>query len=118
MIYKWNCPKCNAEREYHTKGSFTRAKRTNACRISNRLRPYEGLYNVFVSKNEARYPVQMTFEEFVSFTKINKCHYCGDPVTWLKHMSGKLGRRYRCNLDRTDNQIGYTKDNCVVCCGI
>lgn len=69
----------------------------------------------------------MSYEEFLTFTKIDKCHYCNESIIWSEHTtyrdeyigSGKtknINRKY--NLDRKDNSKGYTKDNCVVCCSL
>ena len=59
----------------------------------------------------------MTFSEFLEFTKIDKCHYCGNQITWTSHRHNReIYHGY--NLDRKDNDDGYTKDNCVVCCEV
>ena len=42
--------------------------------------------------------------ESLGLTEEEKCHYCGAEL-----------RGY--NLDRKDNTKGYSKENCVVCCG-
>lgn len=55
----------------------------------------------------------LTFNEFLEFTKIKNCHYCNSPIKWVKH-TGKGCYRY--NLDRKDSSKGYSKQNCVVCC--
>jgi hypothetical protein len=82
-----------------------------------RKRPFEALYNR-LKNNRARYydiPVLLTYEEFLEFTKINECHYCGEPVIWTKY---NLNNRRSCatNLDRKNNLLGYSTDNCVVSC--
>lgn len=58
-------------------------------------------------------PVSLSFEDFISFTKDTTCHYCGGKITWhpYHHPGG-------CNLDRKDPLLGYTKENCVVCCKV
>ena len=78
-----------------------------------RKRPYEALYTSLVGA--ARYnhrPLSLTYEEFFTFTETIRCHYCARAIVW---------KPYNCsdspsNLDRKDNALGYTKDNCVVCC--
>ena len=57
-------------------------------------------------------PCFLSYEEFVEFTKINTCFYCGNRVFWIKH--GKKASAY--NLDRIKNSKGYQKDNLIVCC--
>jgi hypothetical protein len=44
----------------------------------------------------------LTFEEFVSFWQ-QPCWYCGGEISTI-------------GLDRINNQIGYTKENCTPCC--
>jgi hypothetical protein len=70
------------------------------------LRLYESLYNTIASKS--KWPVNLTYEDFVEFTKISKCHYCLASINW----GPKLGY----HLDRMDSSAGYSKENCVVCC--
>jgi hypothetical protein len=51
----------------------------------------------------------LTYEEFVEFMAVNECYYCGDAID-------RNAQSYAYFLDRKSNDIGYTKDNCVVCC--
>lgn len=54
----------------------------------------------------------LTYEQLLEFTKISECYYCGNKVEWIP-----FGKKVsRSNLDRKDNDIGYTKNNLVVCC--
>jgi hypothetical protein len=103
--------------------SLTQDLKRSECRgcwnISHRKRPFESLYNAFVQKASKRYEVTITYAEFVEFTVTKSCYYCDHPVEWLEWQTRKKGKLYRghvYNLDRTDNSIGYTKENCVVCC--
>jgi hypothetical protein len=78
---------------------------------AHRLRPFEPQYNHLkrgAKKRKTPLSVLLSFEEFVEFTKINDCHYCGRSVNW--------DSRSAYHLDRKDNQKPYTKENCVVCC--
>lgn len=56
---------------------------------------------------------ELTFEEFMSFVEIKNCHYCNDLIKWVKH-TGNGQHRY--NLDRKNSNLGYSIENCVVCC--
>ena len=83
------------------------------------LRPYESSYNLLVIDNNKRknkHPIELTYEEFLTFTKIKFCHYCGDAIKWQDYRKGGEGNTGY-NLDRMDPTLGYTKSNCVVCCG-
>lgn len=79
--------------------------------------PFKSLYNMFLNVNKHRkniVRVDLTFDDFLGFTKIPTCYYCGEPVVWEPYR--KLGKSNAYNLDRKNNKLGYTKDNCVVCC--
>jgi hypothetical protein len=88
----------------------------------HRDRPYEALYKRFkdsVRRNGRRHnklPIQVsfTYEDFLQFTAVSKCHYCGDDVFWSKFNTNVNGAAY--NLDRKDNSKGYETENVVVCC--
>lgn len=79
---------------------------------SNKILPYEASYRAFV--RSAAHHNELLFEDFLEFTKVHECHYCDESVYWTKHYTGL--RRGGYNLDRKDNNLGYTKDNVVVCC--
>lgn len=70
-------------------------------------------------------PFSLSFEDFLKFTAVATCHYCGSPVKWepssrfrnpdgSRNGKNKSSRAYY--LDRKDNSKGYSTDNCVVCC--
>jgi hypothetical protein len=81
-----------------------------------RKRPYEWLYNYLQRNSTSRHvPFALTFEEFVQFTSMDKCHYCRSKVPWSPHNSNSRVR-VAYNLDRKENALGYTKNNLVVCC--
>lgn len=74
-------------------------------------RPYESLYNRLVGHNN---DVTLTYEEFCEFTKQKLCHYCSSTLVW--NVSGRSSS-YGYNLDRKNNLLGHSKENCVACCG-
>ena len=88
-----------------------------------RIRPFESLFN-HMCRGAAAAPRQdrkimkrertLTYEEFLTFTALDKCHYCWSPIAWTEFDIAKNGTRY--NLDRKDNGRGYDLDNLVVCC--
>ena len=77
-------------------------------------RPYESLYNMMMYNAKKTLEHTITYEEFVEFTFVKECHYCGSGISWTAFNLSWYGGRY--NLDRKDNSLGYTKGNCVVCC--
>jgi hypothetical protein len=87
---------------------------------ARRLRPYESLYRALKCRcKRLRRPFALSYEEFVEFTKTTACQYCGSTVAWSKYRTerGKPKGRLAHNLDRRDSSRGYSKKNCVVCCG-
>lgn len=89
-------------------------------------RPYESLFNTSKARagkttNRRNWGRKwtITYEQFLEFVKVKKCHYCGAGDMWpLPHgLTNENGDyRFRSNLDRKDNSVDYTKENCVVCC--
>jgi 5-methylcytosine-specific restriction endonuclease McrA len=85
--------------------------------------PYHWLYAVLQhsAKREEK-TLNLTFEDFLTFTKNQKCFYCDAPILWYecsryRDETGKLLRRSQAYyLDRKDNSKGYSIENCVVCC--
>lgn len=87
----------------------------NRWSLKRRKRPYEALYNKFkVIAIRSKHSISLTYEEFVEFTIQKVCGYCGDPVFWAECNLRLYGEAY--NLDRKDSSLGYTKENCFVCC--
>lgn len=90
-----------------------RCGRTKSCGHEKELLDYQAAYNRFVKSCEKReIDSSLEFSDFLEFTQIVKCHYCFKEIRWVKH-----GSRSSYNLDRKDNSMGYSKQNCVVCCG-
>lgn len=82
--------------------------------------PFHGSYKSMLdsvtrtnTKRGRSVPVDLTYEQFLTFTKIQTCHYCGTTLQWNAHTS--MGR-YKTNLDRKDSNKGYSIDNVVACC--
>lgn len=111
---RWVCKcSCGKLRTIATE-HLTSGKRTgcNTCNNGNLKRPFEGRYAMLCAMAKGRCSVNLTYKEYVEFTKHNLCHYCGKVVQWNPH--GYQGDGH--HLDRKDNSLGYSKDNCVVCC--
>jgi hypothetical protein len=107
----WKC-RCECGNERIIPAHNLRCKLTSSCGCKNIFPDYLALYNKLLTSSKiSKHKCDLKFEEFVKFTKIKKCFYCHSPIFWKKH---GLLKSY--NLDRKDNSLGYTKDNCVVCC--
>jgi hypothetical protein len=49
---------------------------------------------------------------------ISDCYYCGKPPLQDAHSERSHGSFFYNGIDRVDNAIGYSPENCVPCCGI
>lgn len=77
---------------------------------------YTGIRNNVNSNNKRKNKdrkLDITFEEFVEFTKMPDCHYCGIALEWAPYPKRGRGRS---NLDRKQHDLNYSIDNIVVCC--
>jgi hypothetical protein len=81
-------------------------------RTCRRKRPYEYRYNKMVAR--ARHPFLITYDEFLEFTKVTACHYCGEKIEWGPAFGRK--RPSGLNLDRKDSNLPYQIGNLVVAC--
>jgi hypothetical protein len=86
--------------------------------IHKKKRPFESLYNSGLLRRAkaSGIDVDLTYEEFVEFTKIQECQYCGITVLWVSH--GRQSSNQGYHLDRKNNKLGYFKENLVVACGV
>ena len=116
----WLC-RCDCGREKIIFGHSMKTLKTKTCgcgKVENgkrfRKRPFESLYNLLVRGSNAKQRHTLTYEEFLDFTCISGCHYCGQIIPWSPFNVAWNCCRY--SLDRKDNTKGYTKENCVVCC--
>ncbi len=139
---RFDCPVCNKKRTYPSYRNWWTAQNykrkciecaniasighkllnLNGVKTMNKLnlkKPYEWCYNMLYRKIKSGHRITfintLTYEEFLEFTKIDKCYYCNSNIIWRPHhIKGKGNGGY--HLDRKDNNLGYTKENCVVCC--
>lgn len=58
---------------------------------------------------KTKHKLLLSLEDYTEIAQITECHYCGAFVDWFNKSSAYY-------LDRKDNNVGYTKENCVVCC--
>jgi len=117
-IYTFKCSCCDNTIRSETKYL---KKHTGKCRFcAHKGIPHLSTYNHFkdgvlrtnIKRNKQK-EFNISFEEYIEFTKIDKCHYCNKNVNWQAHTGSG---NYRYNLDRKDSNVGYIKDNLVVCC--
>ena len=115
---RWNCV-CDCGQYCAVLGQSLIKNSTKSCgclrkevtRTRVSARPFEGAFNRLCREGIRRgYVVTLTYEEFLVFTGILSCHYCGVQIDWNPYDQTKY------HLDRKNNHIGYTYANCVVCC--
>lgn len=81
------------------------------------LRPYECLYRqLHITAKNTKRDIDITFEDFLKFVEVEKCHYCETEIKWEPFNHGGKNQGY--HLDRKNNDVGYLKTNCVVCCRV
>ena len=124
--YMWVC-RCDCGNEkIINRGNLLAGQISCGCNKKERMKitqkksPYFWLYsNLKRSSQYSRkraYQCNITYEEFLEFVKVTKCHYCNDEISWHEHHPKKSELSCAYNLDRKDNNLDYTKENCVVCC--
>lgn len=79
-------------------------------------RPFESIYNsLFHDWRKTK--VELTYEEFLDFMKIDKCEYCRTHIK--RNPFGTVNGVFKSRahtLDKKDPNGSYSKNNCVVCC--
>jgi hypothetical protein len=80
--------------------------------------PYGLIYNrLCYNAKKRNISVELTYLEYLTFTKYDKCHYCRAPLTWTAHINKhKKNSSTAYNLDRMDNFKSYSLSNCIPCC--
>ena len=113
--HRWKC-KCICGTIRIICSDHLRSGKRTGCKSCNngiKLRPFESLFNKLVYFSKKRgINITLSYEDYCTFATVNNCHYCGKSIIWKKHSPERKGH----NLDRKDNSLGYTLDNCVVCC--
>ena len=116
------CSRCHQE---HSEATKTCSKCLEKCRERDRKRreedpekfrerdrkrnatPQRKLYKTKKDASLRGIPFEIEDEQAMSLTD-QECFYCGIPST----------DELRNGIDRLDNTVGYTTDNCVSCCGV
>ncbi len=78
-------------------------------------RPFEWIFHKLIQVSHGL-QVTITYEDFLEFTAVSECHYCGAKIIWVGFPGRNIPGSYAYNLDRKDNAVGYVKEKLVVCC--
>src|ERR1700676_2825296 len=79
-------------------------------------RPFESIYNR-LHRDWRNTQVKLSYKEFLKFTKIKECIYCGIAID--RHPFSTVNGVFSSAayfLDKKDPAGPYSKYNCVVCC--
>lgn len=111
----FECLGCKKEIKIQSSAIKTHSGKCMRC--SQLKEPYRYIYNELKSHKKNDTEVNLTFEEFLMIIQNPECHYCGTPLKYEEYSRywGKTNSRAH-QLDRKDNNVGYTKDNLVTCC--
>jgi hypothetical protein len=115
-VFIFDCSEgCGAEIRVSYGQLYTSTGKCACC--VQRKKPYQHLHGMLIATARHRsIDVDLTYDEFLEFTKVETCTYCNSPIEWEMWSSGRERYSKAYNLDRKDNAKGYSKDNCVVCC--
>jgi hypothetical protein len=116
---KWDCA-CSCGEVVSVYGSDLRRGRCNYCKKCNKIKskqsPLKSLFgNYRRNANNRGYVFELSLIEFEELI-IQECYYCGDAPNQLMHKKGTKEGLYYNGIDRKDNKMGYTRQNCVTCC--
>lgn len=120
-LYVFKCSTDLCQNEIRVGAAPSQLKRsTGKCTSCNRKgRPFGILYNRIIENSKIKgLKYFMSYADFLGFTKMKHCEYCGMEVQWIEHFTAHYRGASGYNLDRKDPSKGYSSDNCVVCCKI
>jgi hypothetical protein len=114
----WLCI-CGCGTQKKIRGCHLTSGHTLSCGCSRKdfsYRPaFKQLFSNYKSQAKSRGLIfDLSIDDFEALTK-RPCFYCG---VLLSMTARKRNSSYRYNgVDRVNNSIGYTVENCVSCCG-
>lgn len=113
----WFC-RCVCKKRHVVKGCSLRSGLVKSCGCTKNWgidAAFNKCWNVYRSNAKKRNLIfELTRQRFFQLTQTN-CVYCGTkPATKTKATCGSI---YLYNgIDRSNNKLGYTAENCVSCC--
>lgn len=115
----WEC-QCDCGNICYATSSDLNRGRYQFCKICNTKKskqsPLLAHYSLYRRGADRRnHQFNLTIDEFVSIMKLN-CYYCGTEPKQIFKKKGLIHDSIYNGIDRKNNKIGYTIDNCVPCC--
>lgn len=113
--YIFECLGC--QKEISVQSSSLKRHSGKCMRCTQLKEPYRYIYNELKLHKKENVTVDITFEEFLDIIKEKKCHYCEIDLQYEEYSRvwGKTNSRAH-QLDRKNNDLGYSKTNLVTCC--
>lgn len=119
----WVCS-CVCGNKKDIEGYSLRSGNTKSCGCLHRdmLRlkygeaTFNKLYDSYIRSAEKRkIKFSLTKEEFEKLTRLN-CYYCGSVPSQIAMNNRSYGNYIYNGVDRKNNNLGYSVNNCVSCC--
>jgi len=117
-IFIFECVLCGNDIKSQLSQLKTHSGKCKKC--TQKKKPYEHILNELIHScnNKRIIDISLDYNEFIEIIKDSKCHYCNKKLIFNPHTrdesSNYVSRAYQ--LDRKDNNLGYTIENVVTCC--
>lgn len=123
----WLC-RCDCGKEKIVQAHSLVGGNTGSCGCIQAVPPEVVAQNILIGRYRAnarnkKRPFELALSEFLSIVT-KHCEYCGDPPSAViyqrnKNISPYPSTPFRYNgIDRKDNELGYTRENSIPCCGV
>lgn len=117
--YTFKCTDCDNDIKCQQSKLKTHSGKCRKC--AQKKKPYEHILNELKYRSKKRsikHSVELSYDEFIKIIENSKCHYCNKELVFNPYTrdenSNYVSRAYQ--LDRKDNNLGYTVENVVPCC--
>lgn len=122
----WKCL-CDCGNIVNVASCNLSSESTISCGCSRRKAPKEStIHRIWLqykgSAKKRNIELLLDKEQFISFI-FNDCYYCGEKPYTLIKSNNKYNKQwadlcsvYYNGIDRVDNNLGYSINNCVTCC--